>query len=52
MIMCSDMHKPGQLCDSLVECTATALNDDAVAIMLIAVQRANLEMSISLSVKR
>ena len=33
-------------CDSLVEKTATALNEDTVVLMLLAVQKNNLELSV------
>ena len=46
------MHKLDGRCDSLIEITAGALNDDVVALMLLAVQRSNLELSVKLAVKR
>jgi hypothetical protein len=47
------MHKPGQWCNGLVEITANALNDDVVALMLLAVQRDhNLELSINFAIRR
>jgi hypothetical protein len=46
------MHKPGQKCNDLVEMTASALSGGVVALMLLAVQRDNLELSISHAVKR
>ena len=39
------MHKPGQKCSELIEVTANALSGEAVALMLMAVQRDNLELS-------
>ena len=44
------MHKPNARCDKLVEETAGALSDDAVTLMLLAVQRSNLELSVRLAV--
>jgi len=46
------MHKDGQRCDDLIEATADVLQDDAVAVMLLAVQQLNLERAISVAVKR
>ena len=39
-------------CDGLVEKTAAALNEDAVALMLLAVQRDNLELSVKTALSR
>jgi hypothetical protein len=39
-------------CDSLVEKTAAALNEDTVALMLLAVQRGNLELSVKTALRR
>ena len=36
----------GGYCGTLVEKTATALNDDAVLLMFLAVQRGNIELSV------
>jgi hypothetical protein len=46
------MHIPGSHCGDLVKKTATALNDDAVMLMLLAVQRNNVELSVKLAWKR
>jgi hypothetical protein len=51
-VLLVEMHKPGMRCNKLVEETAAALNDDAVALMLLAVQRSNLELSVKLAVMR
>ena len=40
------MHMKDRRCDSLVEKTATALNEDTVVLMLLAVQKNNLELSV------
>jgi len=46
------MHKFGKQCTDLIETTASALNDEVVVLMLVSVQRGNLELSIKTSVKR
>ncbi|KAH9053099.1 hypothetical protein EDB87DRAFT_1712583 [Lactarius vividus] len=46
------MHKQNMGCDRLIETTAAALNDDAVRLMLLAVQRGNLELSVKSALKR
>jgi hypothetical protein len=46
------MHKLNMRCNKLVEETAAALNDDAVALMLLAVQRSNLELAVNVAVRR
>ena len=45
------MHKNGQRCTELIEVTANALSGDVVALMLIAVQRDNLELSVKKAVE-
>ena len=40
------MHLNGSHCGDLIEKTAAALNDDAVMLMLLAVQRNNVELSV------
>ena len=40
------MHVIGGHCGELVEKTAAALNEDAVMLMLLAVQRGNVELSV------
>ena len=45
--VCSiDMHKPDQKCTNLIEATANTLSGGVVTLMLMAVQRNNLELSI------
>ncbi|KAH8985067.1 hypothetical protein EDB86DRAFT_2833284 [Lactarius hatsudake] len=39
-------------CDELIEATAAALNDDMVALMLLAVQRDNIELSVKTALNR
>jgi len=46
------MHMQNSRCDDLIEKTATALNDDIVALMLLAVQRDNLQLSVKAALKR
>ena len=48
----AEMHMEDSRCVSLVEKTAAALNEDAVALMLIAVQRGNLELSVRTALSR
>jgi len=47
----ADMQKQGRRCVSLVETTANALSGDVVSLMLVAVQRDNLELSIKQAVR-
>ena len=42
----ADMHKVQQRCPDLIDTTANALSGDAVALMLMAVQRDNMELSV------
>jgi hypothetical protein len=46
------MHLKNSHCDSLVEKTAEALNQDAVALMLLAVQKGNLELGVKIALRR
>ncbi|KAH9176741.1 hypothetical protein EDB89DRAFT_2240495, partial [Lactarius sanguifluus] len=46
------MHMPDSRCDKLIETTATALNDETTALMLLAVQRNNLELSVKIALNR
>ena len=39
-------------CNDLIEKTAAALNDDSVMLMLLAVQRGNLELSVKTALSR
>ena len=45
------MHKPDQKCTDLIEATANALGAGVVALMLMAVQRNNLELSVKQAVE-
>jgi hypothetical protein len=46
------MHEAGKRCTELLEKTANALDDSVVNVMLLAVQRGNLELSVNIAVKR
>jgi hypothetical protein len=46
------MHKEGQRCTELIEKTADELPDNVVALMLLAVQKHNLELSINQAVQQ
>ena len=46
------MHINGSHCGDLIEKTAGALNQDAVMLMLLAVQRNNVELSVKLAWRR
>ena len=47
-----DMQKRGQRCAGLIEMTADALSGGAVALMLLAVQKNNLELNIKQVIKQ
>ena len=46
------MHVEGSQCGKLVEKTAAALNEDAVLLMLLAVQRGNVELNVRTAWRR
>ena len=46
------MHKRDERCSDLIEVTANALSGGIVTLMLMAVQRDNLELSVKLAIKR
>ncbi len=46
------MNKGEARCDNLIDSTAAALNKDAVTLMLLAVQKDNLGLSVNLALKR
>ena len=48
----SGMHNDGQQCTDLINLTANSLSGDVVALMLVAVQKDNLEVSINHAIKR
>jgi hypothetical protein len=45
------MHKPGQRCTPLLETTADALSGNVVGLMLLSVQKDNLELNITQAIK-
>jgi hypothetical protein len=51
-IRLADMQKPGQKCSGLIEVTANALGGGTVALMLMAVQRDNLELSMKQAIRQ
>ena len=51
-ILCTGMHKAGEHCTELLEKTANALSDNVVGVMLLAVQKGNLELSINRAVTK
>ncbi len=46
------MNKEESRCDTLIEATATALNEEAVNLMFVAVQEDNLGSSVNHALKR
>jgi hypothetical protein len=46
------MHRPGQQCTELIEKTANGLSESVVVLMLLAVQKHNLELSMREAVRR
>ena len=46
------MHRQNAHCNELIEKTAGALNDDIVALMLLAVQRDNLQLSVNVALNQ
>ncbi|KAF8260210.1 hypothetical protein EI94DRAFT_1689891 [Lactarius quietus] len=51
-VLLQKMHMKGSRCESLIEGTAAALNDDVVTLMLLAVQRENIELSVKTALNR
>ena len=48
----ADMHRHTSSCEDLIEKTAISLNEDIIALMLLAVQRSNLALSVRLALNR
>ena len=48
----AEMHMQKSRCDDLIEKTAAALNQDIIALMLLAVQRDNLQLSAKTALNR
>ena len=47
-----EMHTKDSHCNELIEKTASTLNEDVVALMLLAVQKDNLELSVKIALNR
>jgi hypothetical protein len=45
------MNKPGQRCTELIEMTANALSGSVVALMLLAIQKDDLELNINQAIR-
>ena len=52
LISLETMHINGSHCGDLIEKTAAALNEDAVMLMLVAVQKNNVELSVKVAWRR
>jgi hypothetical protein len=50
--LATDMHEAGTQCSALIELTSDALSGGAVSLMLLTVQRCNLELSINHAVRK
>ena len=48
----AEMHLKDSRCNSLIEETAIALNEDTVTLMLLAVQKNTLELSVKTALRR
>ncbi len=46
------MDKQDARCDALIEATAAALNKNVVALMLVAVQKDNVKLSVNIALRR
>ena len=46
------MHKQNMHCNDLIEKTAVALNDDAITLMFLAVQKDNLKLCVDMALKQ
>ncbi|SRR6266404_3585080 len=52
LMFLTDMGMKETRCNNLLEVTATALNEEVVALMLVAVQKDNVGLSVNLALKR
>ena len=52
MLIFAEMHRQNRGCNDLIEKTAVALNDDIIKLMLLAVQRGNVELSVKMALNR
>ena len=50
-LCCAEMHKEGQQCTELIETTSNALHSDAVALILLSIQKGNLKLNIKKAVE-
>jgi len=50
-LRCAEMHKEGQQCPELIEMTANALYSGTVALILLSIQKDNLELNIKRAVR-
>ncbi len=48
----AEMHRQNSRCDDLIQKTAAALDEDVVALMLLAVQRGNIKLSVKIALNR
>ena len=46
------MHRQNRRCNELIEKTAAALNEDIIVLMLLVVQKGNLELSVKAALNR
>ena len=52
MLIFAEMHRENRSCGDLIEKTAAALNQDIIALMLLTVQRDNLQFSVKAALDR
>jgi hypothetical protein len=52
LICCAGMHKEGRQCLELIEMTANALYSGTVALILLSVQKCNLELNIKKAIEQ
>lgn len=52
LMFLAEMHRKNMRCDDLIEETAMALNENVLALMLSAVQRGNVELSVKIALHR
>ena len=48
----AEMHRQYRSCNDIIEKTAAALNEDIVALMLLTVQRGNIELIVKMALNR
>ena len=52
LMLLVEMHMQNSRCDNLIKATSAALSDDIVTLMLLAVQRDNLQLSVNMALTR